>query len=489
MHDRSRLLRRRFSLAALALIGAFCLRGTISLAQPQRELMAVLDLDIIGSTKEQGAVLTNQLRSELLKTGRWTMINRAELDKIMSEQALQQQVCTEPACAVRVGRLLGVRKIVTGQVTKVTDTLWQLSVALTDVETGEIKRQEVVNHAGDFSSLFLSGMANLAQRLSATEQELASGVTRLTPQAIAPKLYDVLRETPSLALALSPDNTRLYFGTGGQVRGWQLLARAEAGKAVSIPRGEVSALAINRQGTLLAAGGTRGTVTVIDVAAGKALFSAEAHGKEVTAVAFSPTDELLASGSRDEKVQVTHLRSGEKVFVLDDIDDEIRAVRFSPDGRFLFVATKKRSLRVFDVNSQKESRAFRESATEVMTMSLSADGSLIAVGAKQVDIDLRRNRRLDTEVVKIRNAKSGEELASFEAHDKAIRALAFFPDTRFLASGADDRQIKLWDLEARTAVASLSLQGAVTALGLSSNGRWLAGADSSGRITIWEVVK
>jgi WD40 repeat protein len=424
-----------------------------------------------------------------LKTGRWTMINRAELEKILSEQALQQQVCTDAACAVKVGKLLGVRKIVTGQVTKVTDTLWQLSASLTDVETGEIKRQEVVNHPGDFSSLFLSGMANVAQRLSATEQELASGVTRLTPQSIAPKLFEVLRDAPSVALVLSPDNTRLYYGTGAQVRGWQVLARAEAGKPVQIPKGDVSALAVNRQGTLLAAGGTGGTVTLIDVAAGKALFTANAHGKAVTSVAFSPTDELVASGSTDEKVQVTHLRSGEKVFVLDDLDDEVRAVRFSADGRFLFVATKKRSLRVFDVNTQKESRAFRESSSELLTMTTSQDGALLAVGAKQIDIDLRRNRRLDTEVVKIRNVKTGEELASFEAHGKAIRALAFFPDSRFLASGADDKQIKLWDLEARSAVASLSLQGAVTALGLSGNGRWLAGADESGRITIWEVVK
>jgi len=470
------------------LLGLLLLSG-VAAAQPQRESMAVLELEIVGSTKEQGAVLTNQLRAELLKTGRWTMINRAELDKIMKEQAVQLQTCTEPSCAVQLGKLLGVRKIVTGQVTKVTDALWQLSVLLTEVETGEIKRQELVNHSGDFSSLFLSGMANLAQRLSATEQELASGVTRLTPQSIAPKLHDVLRETQSAALAMAPDNARLYYGAGNTVRGWQIPGRAEAGKPVAISKGDVSALAVNRQGTLVAAGGTRGTVTVIDAAAGAALFTAEAHGKEVTTVAFSPTDPLVASGSRDEKVQVTHLRSGERVFVLDDLDDEVRAVRFSPDGRFLYVATLKRSLRVFDVNTRKESRAFRESSSQLVAMEMSPDGALLAVGAKQIDIDLRRNRRLDTEVVKIRNVKTGEELASFEAHEKDIRALAFFPDPRFLASGGKDRQIKLWDLEARTAVASLSVQGAVTAVVVSPNGRWLAGADDSGRITLWEVVK
>jgi hypothetical protein len=249
----SRPTRARVATRVVPILGLLVFGG-LATAQPQREMMAVLDLEIVGSTKEQGGVLTNQLRAELLKTGRWTMINRAELDKIMKEQALQLQTCTEPSCAVQLGKLLGVRKIVTGQVTKVTDTLWQLSVTLTDVETGEIKRQEVVNHTGDFSSLFLSGMANLAQRLSATEQELAGGVTRLTPQSIAPKLHDVLRDAPAVALAISPDNARLFYGTGNTVRGWQIPGRAEAGKPIAIPKGEVSALAVNPQGSLVAAG-------------------------------------------------------------------------------------------------------------------------------------------------------------------------------------------------------------------------------------------
>ena len=118
-----------------------CLGATVSLrAQTEKELIAVLDFDVIGSSKEQGAVLTNQLRAEMLKTGRFTMVNRAQLVRILDEQALQQQVCIEAECAVKVGRILGVRRIVTGSVTKITDTLWQVSATLTNVETAEVLR-------------------------------------------------------------------------------------------------------------------------------------------------------------------------------------------------------------------------------------------------------------------------------------------------------------------------------------------------------------
>ena len=77
-------------------------------AQDAKEQIAVLDFDVIGSSKEQGAVLSNQLRAELLKTGRFTVVNRAQLDKILDELALQQQLCTQKECAVQVGKLLGV---------------------------------------------------------------------------------------------------------------------------------------------------------------------------------------------------------------------------------------------------------------------------------------------------------------------------------------------------------------------------------------------
>jgi len=63
----------------------------------------VLDFEVIGSTREQGAVLANQLRAELLKTGRFTLVNRAQLDKILDELALQQQLCTQKECAAALG--------------------------------------------------------------------------------------------------------------------------------------------------------------------------------------------------------------------------------------------------------------------------------------------------------------------------------------------------------------------------------------------------
>lgn len=453
-----------------------------------KELVAVLDLDIIGSTKEQGAVLTNQLRSELLKTGQVRVVDRSQLERIMSEQALQQAVCTDPACAVRAGKILGARKVVTGTVTKVTDTLWQLSVSMTDAETGEVTRQEVVNHVGDFSTLFLSGMAALAKKLTATSEELAAGVTRLSPQSIAPVQYDVQRAGAVTALALSADNTRLYYGLGSQVLSWQLFNRSAAGAPISVPKGDVTALAISASGDRLVAGSSRGAVVIAELPAGKVIASADASAA-VTSVAFSPTGNYFAAGTTDETVVVFYARSGERAYKLDDQKSVVQSVRFSPDGRMLVAAGKDGTVRFYDVNLQKQVRAFQVAADQLHAAEVSRDGAYVGISARKIDIDLMRNRRTDTRFITIRDFKTGEELASIQAHEKDIAGLSFFPDPRFVATGGQDGQVKIWDMQAKSSLANLGVDGRVTALAVSPNGHWLVAADDSGRLTVWEVVK
>jgi hypothetical protein len=162
------------TLAALTL-APFCY------AQGQRELIAVLDLDVAGTTPAQASAVTDRLREELLRTGVYTLVDRSQLSQILEEQALQQTGCTSQECAVQVGRILGIRKIVAGKVTRLSDSLWQLSTLMVDVETAETLRAETVIHEGDFVGLLRSGAAEMAQRLSGkvTAAPSAAGVGQL----------------------------------------------------------------------------------------------------------------------------------------------------------------------------------------------------------------------------------------------------------------------------------------------------------------------
>jgi type IV secretory pathway VirB10-like protein len=88
------------------------------------------------------------------------------MDSVLKEQALQQTGCTSQECAVQVGKMLGVRKLITGRITKVDENLWLLSAQLVDVETAETQKAESVEHEGTFRQMLTAGAATLAVKMS-----------------------------------------------------------------------------------------------------------------------------------------------------------------------------------------------------------------------------------------------------------------------------------------------------------------------------------
>jgi len=108
--------------------------------QPQKVFLAVLDLDLsAGIPSEAKVSLSDILREQLWKTGRFRVVDRNNMERIMKEQGFQLSDCTSKECAVKVGQLLGVEEMVTGNVTLLGKT-YIISVQMTRVETGEIEK-------------------------------------------------------------------------------------------------------------------------------------------------------------------------------------------------------------------------------------------------------------------------------------------------------------------------------------------------------------
>ena len=77
---------------------------------------------------------------------------------------------------------------------------------------------------------------------------------------------------------------------------------------------------------------------------------------------------------------------------------------------------------------------------------------------------------------------------SARGHTSAVRALAFSPDGKTLASCSDDGTIKLWDAPALREVRSLpGHRGAVLCLAFSPDGKRLATGGADKAIRIWDV--
>lgn len=84
------------------------------------------------------------------------------------------------------------------------------------------------------------------------------------------------------------------------------------------------------------------------------------------------------------------------------------------------------------------------------------------------------------------------ELASSSTSSKAaaeVTQIALSPTSNQLAAGYSDGSVRLWDINGRSCLVTLSgHSGAVTALRYSSNGALLASGSADTSVIVWDVV-
>ncbi len=107
-------MNRKLTLIALVLFLSF----SMTLAQGLKKRVAVMDFeDKTGhGSWHIGSGMADMLTTALVKSGKFMVIERQQLEKIMQEQSLGMSGAVTPQSAAQVGKLLGVELMVTGSV-------------------------------------------------------------------------------------------------------------------------------------------------------------------------------------------------------------------------------------------------------------------------------------------------------------------------------------------------------------------------------------
>lgn len=100
--------------------------------------IAVLDFQATNAPASDAAAITQFVRAAVVRAHRYLVVDKSNMDKILGEQAFQQTGCTSQECAVKLGKILNVRKMVVGDYT-IVGGIRYLTASLVDVETGQIE--------------------------------------------------------------------------------------------------------------------------------------------------------------------------------------------------------------------------------------------------------------------------------------------------------------------------------------------------------------
>jgi len=113
--------------------------GPVPALAEGRPTVAVLDLSASNAPAGEAAVISGFIRSAVVRTGTYDVVDKGNMDRILAEQAFQQTGCTSQECAIRLGKILNVGKMIVGEYAVISGVRF-INCSLVDVETGKIER-------------------------------------------------------------------------------------------------------------------------------------------------------------------------------------------------------------------------------------------------------------------------------------------------------------------------------------------------------------
>ena len=140
-------------------------RDTMVVEKSEKLAVAILELDGNNISKAETKALSDRLRIEIFNAGMYEVMEREKMNRILDEMQFQLSDCTSDECAIEIGRLIGVNKIIAGSISKVGE-FYTVSTRLIDVETGKIEATATEDIEGTLGIVLTKAIPSIAHQIS-----------------------------------------------------------------------------------------------------------------------------------------------------------------------------------------------------------------------------------------------------------------------------------------------------------------------------------
>ncbi|KAF5315780.1 hypothetical protein D9611_004800 [Ephemerocybe angulata] len=178
------------------------------------------------------------------------------------------------------------------------------------------------------------------------------------------------------------------------------------------------------------------------------------HEHAVSSVRFMPGDQLIISASRDRTIRLFDVASTHQIRTLSGHSEWVRCAVPSSDGKLVVSCSKDQTVRLWDPLTGETKSELRGHDNDVLVVAFAPISAYAAIrelaGIPNTDRTKRHGLFVASgardKTIKLWDTQTGQMIRNLAGHDNWVRALAFHPSGKYLLSSSDDKTIRVWEL-------------------------------------------
>lgn len=202
-------------------------------------------------------------------------------------------------------------------------------------------------------------------------------------------------------------------------------------------------------------------------------------------ITFTPEHQLLACACLTKKIAIFDVQQREMLRTLHAHMEGITFATFSPNGQTLISSGRQGNLKLWNPHTGELLETKSKKLGRLRAVAMSADRYALALVNAQSTITVHLSNGKIFRFNTPNESWIGKLLPI--AH-LPVHTIALSGNKYTLATGGEDRKIRLWNLRTQELCETLNTQeGEVSALAFSSDGQMLANSNTNGNIEIWRL--